>query len=186
MRCAPTGLHVLERHVIDLLSPGERVADVAQHLKAGGVDVYLGGGNAEGAHQAVGVGERRVARGKAGHRVTEDVLARQSETIHSLGRDDQRLSRIEPAGDSDDDTLDSRAPQPLHQAMHLYVVRLEAAGVASRRVARNIREAFDPARQRYFPFGYPELKSDAPHLSHAVSSAADPVVKARHSHAVLG
>ncbi len=162
------------------------MADVAQHLKAGRSDVYLGSGNAEGAHQAVGVGKRRMARCKAGHCVTEDVLTRQSETVHGLGRDDQRLRRVKSAGDSNDDPLDSGALQPLHQAMHLYVVGLETASVARRRVARNVWEAFDPANQRYFPFGYPESEADAPHLPHSFSGAADRVVEARHAHAVLG
>ena len=44
---------------------------------------------------------------KPGMRVGEDVGPRQAEPVHGARRDHQRLGRVEPAGDADDDPLDA-------------------------------------------------------------------------------
>ena len=62
-----------------------------------------------------------------------------------MGRDDQRLRRIEATGDADHDLVETRALQPLAQAVRLDVVGLEAELVQARIVVRHEGEALDLA-----------------------------------------
>ena len=57
-------LHVLKRHVIHRLAPGERVADVAEHLLAGRPDINLARRDAQRLHQLVRVAQRVLAGGE--------------------------------------------------------------------------------------------------------------------------
>ena len=51
-----------------------------------------------------------VGGGEAGQRVGEHVGARQARSVHRARRDDQRLGRIQTAGDADHGVFDARSP----------------------------------------------------------------------------
>ena len=106
-------------------------------------------GDAEGFHQSVRVLQRLTAGGESRHRKAEDVFPRQPETIHRLRGDDEGMRRIQAAGNPDDHPLEAAALQAFHQAVHLNVVRFEAAFVALLAITRDEWEAFDRSGQRY-------------------------------------
>ena len=139
------GLDVLERHVVDLLALRERMVDLLEHQLGGGLDVDLPGGDAERVHEPVRVGLGALAGGEAGEREAEDVAARAPGAIHRLGGDEQRLGRVEPAGDADDDLRVADRPQPLLQAGDLDVVGLVAVEVEAVDVGRDERVALHAA-----------------------------------------
>ncbi len=134
-------LHVLEGHVVDLLALVVGVADVAQHLLGARADVQLVGGAADRRHEAQRLVTGAGAGGEAGHRVGEDVGARVAEQVHRLGADEQRLRRVEAAGDADDDLLDTGELKALGEALHLDLEDLGAALVAGGRVGGHVGEA---------------------------------------------
>ena len=121
-----TRLHVLEGDVVDRLAAGEGVAHILQHLACGGTDVDLGRLDPESAHQLPGIALRRLASGEAGHRVAEDGRARQAELVADLGRDDERMRRVEPARDADHHVVAARRLEAAAQPLDLDVERLVA------------------------------------------------------------
>ena len=145
-------LHVLERHVIVRLAAifqtsAERVAQVIEHLAGGGADIDLVARHPQRAHQGPGVGLGILAGRETGHREAEDVIARASEPVHDLGRDDQRMGGIEPAGHADDQPFGACGDKALEQALDLDVERLVAIGVELFRCVGHEGEAADRAGQ---------------------------------------
>ncbi len=92
-------------------------------------------------HQAEGVAVGFLGRGKAGHRVGQDMGAGQLQQIHRPGGDDQGVRGVEPAGDADDDLVDSRGFQTLGQSLNLDVVGLVAALIPLGGVRRDVGKA---------------------------------------------
>ena len=144
---AQPGLDVLERHVVDRLAVGERVVHVVEHLPRGRADVELLEGDAEGLRQPGRVGLRRLAGREAGHRERVDVAARTTEPVHGTGRDDQRVRRVEAAGDADDHLGLADRVQSLLEPGDLDVVGLVAVERQTLGVVGHEREAVDLAAQ---------------------------------------
>jgi hypothetical protein len=142
---ALAGLHVLEGDVVDLPALGVGMADVLQHLHAGGPDVDLLRAAAGGAHELPGLvaGARR--GGEARHGVGEDVLAGKLELVHGARAYEQRLGRIQPPGYADDQALAAGRAHARLQAVDLDAVYLFTARVARRRIARHVGQALDAA-----------------------------------------
>src|SRR5262245_20109607 len=116
------GLDVLEGYVMHLLSAGEWMIDVLEHLPAGGCDVDLKGADAECLHQPVRLIARASAGGEARQRIGQDIRARQPEPVKGMRRNKQRLGGIESTRDADDDALMARSIQALAQTLRLDIV----------------------------------------------------------------
>jgi hypothetical protein len=126
-RRARAGLHVLERDVVLRGAVRRRVADVAQHLAAGGGHVDLLGRHAQRSHQPPGVRLGRGGGGEGGQRVGEDVAPRPAQPVHHLRRHQQRLRAVQPPRHADHHLADAGGGQPLAQAVDLDGVGLGAA-----------------------------------------------------------
>ena len=144
---AQPGLDVLEGHVVDLLAGGERVAEVGEQLLRGGPDVDLLEGDAERLAQPGRVALGGLAGREARQREREDVAARSVHPVHRLGRDDQRVRRVEAAGDADDDLRLPDRAEALLEAGDLDVVGLVAVQRQAGRVVGDEREPVDLAAQ---------------------------------------
>ena len=144
------GLHVLERHVVDRLALGERVAQVLEHLQAGGADVDLLGRHAQRLHQLPGVApwSCRWWRSRASCRRGCSPAAGSS---RSIVRQATIRACVESSPPETPITifLMPLAPQPLLQPGHLDVVRLEAALVPFARIVRHVREPPHRPPQRH-------------------------------------
>ncbi|HMJ35460.1 MAG TPA: hypothetical protein VK501_16245, partial [Baekduia sp.] len=114
---AQAGLDVLEGDVVDRLALGEGMAELLEHQPGGGPDVELLPRDAERAHQRDRVVLGVLAGREAGQGEAEDVGARQSERIESARRDQQRVGRIQAAGDADHDALAVGHLQALGEAL---------------------------------------------------------------------
>ena len=159
------------------------MAEIGQHLLRRGPDVELVPGDAERLHQPERIGLGVRAGGEARHGVGEDVGARQPEQVERLGGHDQRLGRIEPAGDADDHALDAGRAQPLRQPRDLDVVGLVAVLREPRRIGRHEREALDPPLQADIAGRRVEPERDA--TERATRMAPAVVVEGAHLHALL-
>ena len=73
---------------------------------------------------------------------------RQAEQVHRAGADEQRLGRIETAGDAEHDLLDAGRREPLHERRDLDAVDLGTALVTGRRIGWHVGKAVDAAAQR--------------------------------------
>ncbi|MCY1172388.1 hypothetical protein D9M73_125230 [compost metagenome] len=120
---------------------------IGEHLARGGADVDLVAIDAKRAHQRPGVAFGVIAGGKARHGESEDAVARQAQPVHRLGRDDQRMRRIEPARYTDDEALGLRRLKALEQPFDLDVERLIAIGIQFLGRVGDEREAAGVAQQ---------------------------------------
>ena len=159
-------LHVLESDVVDLAALRIGMAEVPEHLHAGGPDVDLLGARADRAHELPGARARARRGGEAGHGVGEDVLPRQAELVHHARADEQRLGRVEPARDADDQFLRAGRAQARGEPGDLDAVDLLAARLACRRVAGHIGESFDFSFDQHFPAGQLNRKFHCPGTLH--------------------
>ena len=82
---------------------------------------------------------------EAGHGVAANGGARQAQPVAGLGRDDQRVGGIEPAGNADDQALRAGRFDPPHQRIDLDVERLVAVLVQLLRPVGDEGEARDAA-----------------------------------------
>ena len=180
-----TSLDVLEGDVVDGLPFAVGMADVAQHLQAGGADVEFSSSDPEGVHEGVGIGEGRAARREAGHGPGEDVATRKTQPIHCLRRNDQGMGRVEPPGDPDDQLLDPRALQPLHQAVNLDVVGLVTALLADGGVEGHVRKALDAPLQGDLPLRHGKGKGDSTQARDLVTMHRHGVAEGGRPHPVL-
>ena len=119
-------LHVLEGDVVDRLAAREGMVHVGEHLFRRRPYVELVCRYAERPHQSLGVALRLLARGEARHGVGEDVFSRQAEPVERFRGDDQRVCRIEAAGDADHDALRADRFESLREPGDLDVVSLVA------------------------------------------------------------
>ncbi len=182
---ALAGLHVLEGYVVDRLAVSERMAQVLEHRQAARPDVDLARGAADHLHQPPGLLQGAIAGGKARHREAEDIGARQSQPVHRLGADQQRMGRIQAAGDADHHLRDAGGRQTLHQRLHLDLVDLVAAFVAPPAIGRHIGEALDAALQRQIAVLVdPQHETDGAELRHLAGMAAHRIAERRHVHAL--
>ncbi len=179
---AQTGLHILERQVVDRLAPRERVADIAQHAFGGGADVELPPGDAESLHQPdrVRLGVR--GGGEAGHGVGKDIAARQPEQVERPAAHDQRVGGIEPARHADHHAFDPGRAQPLRQAGDLDVVGLVAILLEPCGIGRHERKALDLALQTDIAGRRIQPEGDAAERG---GMAAAVGVEAAHLHALV-
>ncbi len=88
---AQPGLDVFEGHVVEGFAGCRSVPDILQHLARRRANVDLRAADPERLHQPPGIGFRRLAGGKSGERVGEDIGARHSQPVHDPRRHDQRL-----------------------------------------------------------------------------------------------
>jgi hypothetical protein len=121
------------------------MAHVLQHLHRGGLDVDFLAGDAERLHERPRVGLGALGSGEAGHGETEDVRARQFEHVEGPRGHEQRMRRVEAAGDADHHALAVGDLQALHQSLHLDVECLVAVGVQAQRIVRHEGKAIDLA-----------------------------------------
>ena len=99
---AQSGLDVFEGDVIDRLAARKWVLQVRQHLSGRRPNVDFATGSTKRPHQRPGIAFRLIGRRKAGQGVGENVAAGKTEAIHRARRHDERLRRIETAGNADD------------------------------------------------------------------------------------
>src|SRR5947207_864550 len=184
MARALAALHVLEADVVDRPAPGVRMADVLQHLQARGPDIDFLGAGPYRAHQLPCLVARAAGGGEARHGVGEDVAPRQLQLVERARADEQRLGRVEPAGDADDQLPGARRLHAGDEALHLDAVHLLAAQVAARRVPRNVREAADAALERQAPPGQRQRELHAAEPGHLGRVAARAFGKGVLPHAV--
>ena len=134
-------LDVLECGVIHRFPSRLRMADVLEHLLStwSNVDGLIG--TAGCAHDPPGLVQRPLARGKSRQSVAKYIGAWETQNVHRLCANDDRLRRIQSSGYADHDLVDAGRLQSLHQSLHLDLVHLTTALVSLVRVARNIGEA---------------------------------------------
>ncbi len=89
-----------------------------------------------------------------------------------------------PAGNADDEALNLRAGEPLHQAMHLNVVGFVAMRVPFPRVVRDVGKAFQRAKKRR-GFRRLKLKRNAADFAQAFFVVASSVMETGQAHSLL-
>ena len=181
---AEARLHVLEGDVVDRLPAAVGMTEVGQHLPRRRADIQLMRRHADRRHQPVRIALGAVGRPEARHGIGDDVGARLAQQVHRLGRDDQRLRRVEPARDADDDALDPRRLQPLGQAGDLDVVGLVAILGEPPRVGRDEGEALDRPLEPDIAVGRVQPEGDGPEAGRR-RGVAPVVVEGALPHAVL-
>ncbi len=177
---AQPGLDVLERDVVDLLAAGERMVHLLEHQRCGVGDVDLGEGDTERAAQLDRVAFGVLAGREAGQGEGQDVAARPVFSIHRPRGDDQRVRRVEPAGDPDDDLRKVQGAQPLFEPGDLNAVRLVAVVLQPIRVGGHEREPFDDAAQPDVAGRRLQSKVDPPHRFCRRAVVAPIVVEGAH------
>ena len=144
---AQTRLHVLEGDVVDRLSFCIGMADVLEHLFGRRADVDFLARDAQRLHQVPGVGLCAFGRGEARHGEGQNVLSRQRQAVEGAAGHQQRLGRVQPAGDANDDPLAVRRLHAPHQALDLNVEGLVAVLIQPGRVVGHEGEAVQRADQ---------------------------------------
>ena len=145
------------------------MADVLEHLHAARADVDFVGRAAERLHQAARLIERARAGGEARHRDGENVLARSAETIHRARAYEQRVRRIDSAGDADHDALEAGRADARREALHLDVEDFGASLVARRGIRGHVREALvAPLRAASCRAAATRRKCNPPKAPHAI------------------
>ncbi len=185
VRRALAGLNILEGDIVHRLAVCIGVPDVPEHLHTRWANVDLLGAHLQVPHERNSVAFREVARGKSWHRVSQDVRARQLQTVHGLSGDDQRLGGVEASGDANHQTLDARARQALLEAVNLNVVGFVAALVAVVGVLGHKRKALYRAQQPRGTVDVVKFERHDAHRAQALPMLACGVGKARQTHAVL-
>ena len=97
-----------------------------------------------------------------GQRERQNVAARPAFPIHCARGDDQRVCRIQPAGNPDDDLRVVQRAQPLFQPGDLDVVGLVAILLQALRIGRHEREPLDLAPQSDVAGRWVEPELNAP------------------------
>ena len=131
------------------------------------------------------VGLRARAGGEARQREAEDVAARPPGAVHRLRGDDQRVGRVEAAGDADDDLRVADRAQPLLQPGDLDVVGLVAVEVEPVDVGGDERVALDGAPEAEVAVRRVERERDAAEGARAVGVGAAVVVERPHAAPLL-
>ncbi len=127
--------------------------DIPQGLGRDGGDVDFGGRRAKGLHQAPGVCAGAGRGSKAWHGIGQHIAARQAETVHRLGADDERVRRVEAAGDPQHDLLHPRGRKARHQPLDLDVVGLIAVLIEAHGIGRDEGEALQRAPEADIALG---------------------------------
>ena len=122
-----------------------------EHLPGRRADVDLLEGHPQGLGEPGGVALGGLTRREPRQREGQDVAARTVEPVHRLGRDDQRVGRVQSAGDADDDLGLTDRAQPLLEPGDLDVVGLEAVQRQALDVVGHEREPVDLAPQADVP-----------------------------------
>ncbi len=162
------------------------MAHVAQHLPRGRANIQLPRRGAQALHQPPGVGFRMIGSGKARQGESQDVRAWQAQKIERIRRDDQRMGRIEAAGNADHHPLDADRAQPLHQSGDLDVVTLVAILLQTGGIGRHEGKALHPAQQAEIRLARRvEAEADAAEPIGAGGMSAAVVVERAHPHAFL-
>src|SRR3546814_2545637 len=86
------------------------VIHIGQHLSGSGTNVDLRALNAKRLHQRPGVELGGFTGGKARHGESQDSRARETETIASLGRNDQGMGGLQPRSEEHTPELQSLMP----------------------------------------------------------------------------
>ena len=136
--------------------------EIAQHLLRRRLDIQLRRRHAQGPHQSPGVRLRVIGGGKPRHGKGQDIRPRQVQPVEGLSADDQRLGRIQPAGNPDHHPFDPRRPQPLREAGDLDVVGLVTILLQTRDVGRHEGEALDRAAEADIGVGRVQPEADPP------------------------
>jgi hypothetical protein len=100
MRRAFAGLDVLEGEVKHRFAAAVGMPDVPQHLQRGQANVDFARCDAKLRHKRMRVPARALRRSKTRHAVSQDVAAREAQTVECLGGDDPlSASRPDPGRD---------------------------------------------------------------------------------------
>ena len=154
------------------------MAEILQHLRGHRADVDLLERDAERLAELVRVRLRVVARREARHRVRQDVGARASEAVHRLGRDDERVRRVETTRDTDDDLRLADRAHALLECADLDLVRLVAVLGEAGFVGGHEREALDLALETEVGVRHTELERDLAQRSRRAEAQTVVVVAA--------
>src|SRR5689334_1920998 len=104
-------LYILEGDIESFPPIAIWMTDIRQHLTGRRPDVELVRVTADITHQPPRLFERARAGGKARHRIAEDLFTGIAEPVHRLGAYQQRLGRIDAAGDANDDSAQAGCAQ---------------------------------------------------------------------------
>ncbi len=88
-----------------------------------------------------------IRRRESRHRVSQNTAARQPQQIERLRANNQRLRRIQPAGNANDHLSESGRAQPLRQTGDLNVIGLVTILLQPRDIRRHERKPLDPPPQ---------------------------------------
>ena len=156
------------------------MAHLGEHQGGRRADVDLLERHSERLRQRDGVVLGALAGGEAGQGERQDVAAWTAFAVHGLGRHDQRVGGVQPAGDTDDDLGKVQRPQALLKAGDLDVVTLVAVLLQPDGVVGHEREPLHLAAQADVPGGWAEPETDAPERVQAALVVPAVVVEGTH------
>lgn len=128
------------------------MADLGQHQLGGVADVEFGERDPpQGFRELDRIALGAVAGCESGQSEREDVAARPAFPVHRTRGHDQRMRRVQAAGNTDHDLGIVQRAQPLLEPGNLDVVALVAIPFQAKRIARHEREPFHLALQADVP-----------------------------------
>ena len=159
---AQAGLDVLEGDVVDLFATRERMIDLLEHQLCGVGDVDFGEGDTECSAKLDRIAFGVLAGCEAGQRERQNVAARPVFPVHRARCDDQRVRRVQPTGNPDDDLRVVQRPQSLLEPGDLNVVGLVAVLLQPVGIGRHERKPLDLAPQSDVAGRWIQSKLDSP------------------------
>ena len=138
------------------------MADLLEHQPGGVADVDFLERDTQRARQPDRVALGAISRRESGQRECQNVAARPTFSVHRACGDDQRVGRVQPAGNPDDDLRIVQRAQPLLQPGDLDVVGLIAILLQPLRIGRHERKTLDLPPQPDVAGRWVEPELDAP------------------------
>jgi hypothetical protein len=138
------------------------MTDLFEHQPGGVADVDFGECDAQGTRQPDRVVLGAISGRESGERKRLNVAARPAFPVHRARGDDQRVRRVQPPGNPDDDLRVVQRTQPLFQPGNLDVVGLIAILLQPLRIGLNERKTLNIAQQSDVTRRWIQLKLDAP------------------------